>query len=77
MNSASRLTASVFAVALVLFVGPINAQKDKPAEKTAASEKSSEPAASDVTTQGEVDAGGQHIAYNAIAGIVTVGATDV
>src|ERR1017187_9330464 len=77
MNSASRLTASVFAVALVLFVGPVNAQKDKPAEKTAASEKSSEPAASDVTTQGEVDAGGQHIAYNAIAGIVTVGATDV
>jgi carboxypeptidase C (cathepsin A) len=55
----------------------INAQKDKPAEKTAASDKSSEPAASDVTTQGEVDAGGQHIAYNAIAGIVTVGATDV
>ena len=77
MNSASRLTASVFAVALVLFVGPVNAQKDKPAEKTATSEKSSEPAASDVTTQGEVDAGGQHIAYNAIAGIVTVGATDV
>ncbi len=35
------------------------------------------PASPDVTTQGEVDAGRQHVAYNAIAGTITVGATDV
>jgi len=40
---------------------------DKPAEK---------PVPADVTTQGEVNAGGQHIAYSAIAGTITVGATD-
>ncbi len=76
MDSASRLTAFVFAVALALFASPVIAQKDKPAEKPSAPEKSSEPGSPDVTTQGEVDAGGQHIAYNAIAGTVTVGATD-
>ena len=48
--------------------GDKSADKDKAAEKTA-------PA--DVTTQGEVNAGGQHIAYNAIAGTITVGATDM
>jgi len=40
---------------------------DKPAEKAPPTE---------VTTQGSVDAGGQHIAYTAIAGTITVGATD-
>ena len=30
----------------------------------------------DSTTQGTIDAGGQHIAYTAIAGTITVGATD-
>ena len=30
----------------------------------------------DVTTQGSIDAGGQHIAYSAIAGTLTVGSTD-
>jgi carboxypeptidase C (cathepsin A) len=40
----------------------------KPAEKAPPSE---------VTTQGSVEAGGQHIAYTAIAGTITVGATDV
>ena len=44
---------------------------DKSSDKTA--EKKPPP---DVTTQGEVNAGGEHIAYNAIAGTITVGATD-
>ncbi|MDR3740841.1 MAG: hypothetical protein P4L40_17635, partial [Terracidiphilus sp.] len=56
---------------------------DDTTAKTAATEKPAEKAADkpalppDVTTQGEVNAGGQHIAYNAIAGTITVGATDV
>ncbi len=62
MNSASRLTASVFAIALVLLPGPVRAQKDKPAEKVATAEKASDAVLpADVTTQGEVTAGGQHI----------------
>ena len=44
---------------------------DKTAEKTA--EKKPPP---DVTTEGGVNAGGQHIEYSAIAGTITVGATD-
>ena len=47
---------------------PADKSAEKPAEKTA-------PV--DVTTQGEVNAGGQHIAYNAVAGTITVGATDM
>ncbi len=34
------------------------------------------PAPTDSTTQGSVDAGGQHISYEAVAGTITVGATD-
>ena len=45
---------------------------DKPAEKTA---EKAPPA--DVTTQGTVDVGGQHIAYTAVVGTLTVGSTDV
>ncbi|HUY94269.1 MAG TPA: hypothetical protein VMU71_03180 [Terracidiphilus sp.] len=42
---------------------------NKPAEKPAAAQ-------TDVTTQGAVTVGGQQIQYNAIAGTITVGATD-
>jgi carboxypeptidase C (cathepsin A) len=86
MSSASGLAPFLIAVSLVLLPGrtgaqpvaaqPVPAQKDRPAEKPAAQEKSAEPASPDVITQGEVDAGGQHIAYSAIAGTITVGATD-
>src|SRR5208283_4670205 len=44
----------------------------------AADTKTPEPAPpADVTTQGAIDLGGQHIAYTAIAGTLTVGSTDV
>ncbi len=43
------------------------AKADKPAEKAPPTE---------VTTSGSVDAGGQHILYNAVVGTLTVGATD-
>jgi carboxypeptidase C (cathepsin A) len=77
MNSPSRLVAVVFAAALLLL--PLTARgDDKPAAaKPAASEKAAESAPpADSTTEGTVDAGGQHIAYTAVAGMITVGATD-
>jgi carboxypeptidase C (cathepsin A) len=42
----------------------------KPAEKPAA------PVPTDSTTEGMLNAGGEHIAYTAVAGTITVGATD-
>jgi len=51
------------------------AGEDKPADKTA--EKPAEkPVSPDVTTQGTLDAGGQHVLYNAVAGTITIGATE-
>ena len=44
-------------------------------DKTPAKTAEKEPAQA-VTTQGAVDAGGQHILYDAIAGTITVGATN-
>jgi len=69
-----------------LIVSPVFAfaDDDKPATKSAdktadkAADKTTEkmpPAES--TTQGSVDVAGQHIAYTAVAGTLTVGATDV
>ncbi len=59
------------------------AQGDKSAAKPAATsddkaaDKAKEAAPPpDSTTEGSVDVGGQHIAYTAIAGTITVGATD-
>ncbi|UWZ83642.1 S10 family peptidase [Occallatibacter riparius] len=62
--SASLLASTVFA----------RADDDKKKDESKPAEK---PAATEVTTQGSVDVGGQHILYNAIAGTITVGATDV
>src|SRR5580658_6331428 len=65
------------AAASLLFVGSICAQDDKTAAKATSTEKATEPVLpADSTTQGMIDLGGQHLAYNAIAGTITVGATD-
>ncbi len=77
MTLVSRIAASVAAVAWCL--GPaITYASDDAAAKTVSIEKSAEllTAEPDATTQGQVNAGGQHIAYTAIAGTITVGATD-
>jgi carboxypeptidase C (cathepsin A) len=77
MNSASRLVAAVFAAALVMLPITLRADDDKTAAKPAATDKAAEAAPpADSTTEGTVDAGGQHITYTAVAGILTVGATD-
>ena len=70
----AALTASLAALPACL------AADDKPDAKTSAdksTDKSTEkPAPAEVTTQGDVVVGGQHIAYTAIAGTLTVGSTD-
>ncbi len=66
------------ALAATLFALPTRVcADDVPDAKTPATDKAAEklmPA--EVTTQGFVDISGQHIAYSAIAGTITVGATD-
>ena len=82
------LVATVFAAVLV--AAPALACADDDAAKTAAADKSSDKSSdkstdkkaekaqpADSTTQGTVDVGGQHIAYTAVAGTLTVGSTDV
>jgi carboxypeptidase C (cathepsin A) len=67
---AALLTASLLALPTFL-----RAEDAPPAPKPAAATEY--PQSTEVTTQGTVDAGGQHIAYTAIAGTLTVGATDI
>jgi carboxypeptidase C (cathepsin A) len=87
MTTTHRLAAGLCAMALMFLPVTVRAQDDK-ADKAAQSDKNAqkpaatddkakEPAApADSTTQGAIDAGGQHIAYTAVAGTITVGATD-
>ncbi len=72
-----RLRIPVALLATVVSIFPLawGAQDAKTAAM--APEKPTESAApADVTTQGEVNVGGRQIAYTAIAGTITVGATD-
>jgi carboxypeptidase C (cathepsin A) len=75
---AVALAAAVFVAPLSLTADDAKTDKttDKSTEKTADKPAETTPPG-DSTTQGTVDAGGQHIAYTAIAGTLTVGATDV
>jgi carboxypeptidase C (cathepsin A) len=75
------LAAAVFVAPLSLCADDTKTDKtdktaDKSAEKTSDKPVENAPPG-DSTTEGTVDAGGQHIAYTAIAGTLTVGATDV
>jgi carboxypeptidase C (cathepsin A) len=79
----SRLFPTFFAAfALTLFpaLNPGLSIADDNIPATAAKPPAAIPPAppppADVTTQGSVDVGGQHILYDAIAGTITVGATD-
>ena len=76
MTSRLRIVVALLATALwILPLAAVGAQDAKTAAKPP--EKPAEPAApADVTTQGEVSVGGRPIAYTAIAGTITVGATD-
>jgi carboxypeptidase C (cathepsin A) len=85
MNSSYRMVAGLCTAALLFL--PLNgraqndkgAQGDKSTQKAAAAtdDKAKEAAAPpDSTTEGTIDAGGQHIVFTAVAGTITVGATD-
>lgn len=77
MNPLFRRFAVLLGAATLIVSVSARSQDDKAAAKPATQEKAAEPAQpADSTTQGSIDVGGQHIAYTAIAGIITVGATD-
>lgn len=72
---------SVLGVAAICFAGCMAYGQDKPATKPpAAASTSDQPTlpiqAPTSTTQGTVEVEGQHIAYTAVAGTLTVGATE-
>jgi carboxypeptidase C (cathepsin A) len=79
MRRSTRLAAVLFAsVALVAAPAFVFAEDEKPKAADKTSDKTSEkPLPAEVSTQGSIDVAGQHIAYTAIAGTITVGATDV
>jgi carboxypeptidase C (cathepsin A) len=75
MRFSKSLPATLLAASLLALPTFMRAEDAPPAPKPAAATE--KPLPTEVTTQGTVDAGGQHIAYTAIAGTLTVGATDV
>ena len=78
MRFAPRFPAGLLAAALLLAPALLRADDAaKPAAADKVANKTAEKAPpAEVTTQGTVDVAGQHIAYTAIAGTITVGATD-
>jgi len=77
MTSRFRIAVGLLATVLLALPLASRAQDGKTAAKPASAEKPAEPTApADVTTQGEVSVGGRQIAYNAVAGAITVGGTD-
>jgi len=81
MKSFSLILVTALAASVLTAAPALHAQDEKPtATPNATAEKSTKAPETapppDSTTQGAIDAGGQHIAYTAIAGTITVGATD-
>ncbi len=75
MYSFRCLAGAALAASLLTLPALGPAEDNIPANKTP--EKAPEkPVQTESTTQGTVDAGGQHIVYSAVAGTLTVGATD-
>ncbi|MGD0800526.1 MAG: peptidase S10 [Terracidiphilus sp.] len=74
-----RFPAALLAATLLFAPMLVRAEDDKPADKAAdkTPDKPAEKAPpAEITTQGTVEVGGQKIVYTAIAGTLTVGATD-
>ena len=75
MQPSLRLFAALLAVLSLLSPAVLRADDDeKPSAKSDKTEEKALP--SEVTTPGSIEAGGQHIAYSAVVGTLTVGATD-
>ncbi len=77
MYNLGRLARLALAVSLLFPPLALQAEVDTASKASAADKSIDKPAHADVTTQGAVDVNGQHIVYTAVAGILTVGATDV
>ena len=75
MQMNTRMLAACVTAAVTICPLLARAADDKPADKTAEKPAATTPAQS-VTSQGTVSVGGQQIQYNAVAGIITVGATE-
>ncbi len=79
MQTTRRFLVAALVTALLALPITIRALDDtaaKPAADKTADKPAEKAPPAEVTTQGEVNAGGRHIAYNAIAGTITVGASD-
>ncbi len=76
MNTSFRRIAALFVAACLAVSVAVRAQDDKTPAKTQPTKSAEAAQPADSTTQGSVDVGGQHIAYTAIAGTITVGSTD-
>jgi carboxypeptidase C (cathepsin A) len=78
MSCLHRFPAALLAVSLLLAPAMLCADDDaKPAAADKSADKTAEKATpAESTTQGTIDASGQKIAYTAVAGTITVGATD-
>src|SRR5215472_16426109 len=75
MRVSVRLIAVLCAACFLLPSTLVRADdEEKPAAKSDKPEEKAPP--SEVTTPGSIEAGGQHIAYSAVVGTLTVGATD-
>jgi carboxypeptidase C (cathepsin A) len=82
MRFTHALSAALLAASLLVLPTLLRADDETPAAKPATADKPTDKAAekappAEVTTQGTVDVGGQHIAYTAVVGTLTVGSTDV
>jgi carboxypeptidase C (cathepsin A) len=77
MRRCARFALALFALTCLAQATLLRADDDKAKADAKPDAKAAEkPVATEVTTQGAVDVGGQHILYNAIAGTITVGGTD-
>jgi len=79
MQNTTRLLAAFLAASVSLTPMVARAAQDKTNDKTAessADKATAKTSPEEVTTRGTVEADGQHIAYTAVAGTITVGATD-
>jgi carboxypeptidase C (cathepsin A) len=85
MHRSKLLPLALLAAACLTLPTPVLAADDittKTTTETTTKDKSADKAAekappTEITTEGKVDVGGQHIAYTAVAGTLTVGATDM
>jgi carboxypeptidase C (cathepsin A) len=76
MRPICLLPAALLVVSLLAVPTRIRAEDATTAAKPATDKTAEKAPAGEITTQGSITAGGQHISYSAIAGTITVGATD-